>query len=357
MTQGSPPERPGPRATVARVALSRIVVDPSSTPSATFDRDVSGRIRVILVDLAPAPLDAFLVNAGYEVAAVETAAGALAVVDRNVPDVVIVGTQTKDATPLASLRVLHSRMKVERVPLMQLLPATADDEAAEEALLFGADVLLLAPVRAPDIIARVRTLSRLRRDHLRLAREHTRLLEEVVALRKLIVHDPLTGVGNRRLVDRRLAEEVERSNRYGQALTVVLIDIDHFGRINDTHGRLVGDSALRAIAAVLAGCVRLSDVIGRFDQDTFLVIAPATAVAGARILTERLRSTIETTSFSATGNGDTVVSLRTTASVGFACLHAEASDPSMDADALLGRATLALGLAKKSGRNRVESAE
>jgi diguanylate cyclase (GGDEF)-like protein len=134
---------------------------------------------------------------------------------------------------------------------------------------------------------------------------------------------------------------MELAIRYGNDLSVILIDVDHFKPINDTYGHLAGDAVLRRIAEILAHHTRSTDVTGRWGGEEFLVIAPQTSLENAAKMAEKLRSGIAGTQFPITG--------QKTISLGVA-----AYSPGDDMKKLLARADAALYRAKRSGRDRVE---
>lgn len=155
------------------------------------------------------------------------------------------------------------------------------------------------------------------------------------------ITDPLTGLYNRRYLDERLQAETARAQRTGEPLSLIACDIDHFKRINDTHGHGVGDQALIAIANTLQSTARTTDIVARAGGEEFLVVAPGTDLQNASALAERLRQHVAE-SHPLVGE----VSLDLTASFGVAELSA-------DHDALMAEADAALYKAKEQGRNRV----
>jgi diguanylate cyclase (GGDEF)-like protein len=160
------------------------------------------------------------------------------------------------------------------------------------------------------------------------------------------VRDGLTGALNRRHLDERLAVEVASAVRRGLPLSVVLFDLDHFKRVNDTHGHLAGDAVLKHAAKLAAAAARPDDVLGRYGGEEFVVIARGAPLAQAAELAERLRAAVEQASIH---YGE--VALRATVSVGvasLACVTA-GSDPA----ALFACADARLYAAKTAGRNRV----
>ena len=156
--------------------------------------------------------------------------------------------------------------------------------------------------------------------------------------------DELTGLGNLRSMRKRLEEEYERSNRLGEPLCVIMLDIDYFKRINDTWGHPCGDYVLKRIAGRMNDLVRGYDIVSRIGGEEFLVIAPGTGLDEAVILAERLRATIETETIH---HGETELSV--TLSAGVALMSKEDSN----VDDLIKRADDALYQAKQAGRNRV----
>ena len=174
-------------------------------------------------------------------------------------------------------------------------------------------------------------------------------------LEKENIADPLTGVYNRRYLDRRLNEEVSRARRHGLPLTVLMLDIDHFKRINDDHGHQAGDQVLAQFADLTKRQLREPDLVARYGGEEFLVIAPQTARHDALNLAERLRARIESNTFTVTdmaAQGERL-EIRVTCSIGVAGL----SDEIVRADMLVHCADKNMYHAKHAGRNRVNADE
>ena len=160
--------------------------------------------------------------------------------------------------------------------------------------------------------------------------------------------DPLTQLLNRRVLVERLAQEVERARRYDGKITMLMIDLDHFKRVNDQYGHLVGDDVLRDVAALLKNAVRAVDVVARYGGEEFVIVLPETPAPGALAFAERLRERIEATDFSAHPHG----TFHLTTSIGMATFPGPRTD---SGDDLLARADEALYRAKADGRNRVRT--
>ncbi|MDJ1159335.1 sensor domain-containing diguanylate cyclase [Chelatococcus sp. SYSU_G07232] len=164
-------------------------------------------------------------------------------------------------------------------------------------------------------------------------------------LERLATTDPLTGLANRSRFFALAAREIERARRYGRPLAVLMVDMDHFKRINDTWGHEVGDLVLRAFADLCRRTLRDSDVVARFGGEEFVLLLPEADRASALAVADRLRIGAE--SLAPAGAPP---SLRVTVSIGLSAIHAGETAP----DAALVRADRALYAAKKHGRNRVE---
>jgi len=167
----------------------------------------------------------------------------------------------------------------------------------------------------------------------------------LLKLRRASRRDPLTGLENRGALDAAMLHLWAQSARSGEGFAVLLIDIDHFKRINDTHGHAVGDQVLEHVASVIAAQARQADSVGRYGGDEFIIVAPQSNLAGALHAAERLRQAMEAEPIHARASD-----LRVTLSIGVA---ARSRDDVAVSD-VLARADRALYKAKARGRNCVE---
>lgn len=170
------------------------------------------------------------------------------------------------------------------------------------------------------------------------------LVEKNRELEILSVTDKLTGLANRRKLDQVLDEELIRARRYGVVFSVLVLDLDHFKRVNDVHGHVAGDRVLEAVARILRQNTRDSDVVARMGGEEFVVVCPHSSLERGCLVAEKIRSAVETHDFSGIG--------RVTASVGVAMFQQDDSIAS-----LLTRADAAAYRAKGAGRNRVEASD
>jgi diguanylate cyclase (GGDEF)-like protein len=158
--------------------------------------------------------------------------------------------------------------------------------------------------------------------------------------------DGLTGVYNRKHMEERIAAELAYANRHDEPLSVIIIDVDHFKKVNDTHGHLAGDAVLKHMAALVKRLIRPEDILARYGGEEFVIIARGTDAPNAFILAERLRQAVEKEPIFFEGK-----EIRITSSGGVASLAC--CGPTRDRATLLGTADKRLYAAKTGGRNRV----
>jgi diguanylate cyclase (GGDEF)-like protein len=164
-------------------------------------------------------------------------------------------------------------------------------------------------------------------------------------LERLETFDPLTGLYNRHTILGRVGEQVNLANRYKEAFSLILLDIDRFRKVNDHHGHHAGDYVLEKVAALIRGNIRETDMPGRHGGDEFIIILPRTDLSSSWVAAERLRSIVEKTEFKdSAGNLFTVTMSQ--GLVGW--------EPKDDVASLISRAAEALDKAREKGRNRVQ---
>jgi two-component system, cell cycle response regulator len=181
-------------------------------------------------------------------------------------------------------------------------------------------------------------------------------LENVISnemLKYIGLTDSLTGVYNRRYIDRRLLEEIGRARRQQYRISVMYIDIDHFKQVNDSVGHQGGDEVLREVAGRIKDELRLSDALGRFGGEEFVVLLINAELADATLVAQRIRASIADKPVQLTNGGP----LRVSVSIGVAELDDVGRDHAIEsvAHALVANADTALYRAKVAGRNRVVS--
>lgn len=180
-----------------------------------------------------------------------------------------------------------------------------------------------------------------------LSLKTTNDIKDLAVLKQESITDALTGLRNRRYFDQRISEEVALSTRYKLPLTLMLIDVDHFKKVNDTYGHTVGDEVLQTLSKIIQNVVRDSDIVARYGGEEIVIITPNTTKEEAAILAERLREKVEQTKVATIATTQEVVQV--TISIGLCSL----SPIITDKEALLEESDQSLYLAKKYGRNRV----
>ena len=250
--------------------------------------------------------------------------------------IVNIGATTFDGLRLAAQ--IRSDEATRHTPILAVVEPS-ERARVVKALELGVNDLLARPIDPEELAARVRTLIRHKRytDFLRNNLDHS--LE-------LAVTDPLTGLHNRRYMAGQLGALVRRAERGGDPVACLLVDIDHFKRINDSFGHDVGDEVLREFSVRLATNVRAVDLACRFGGEEFVVIMPDTGLDVAHRIAERLRLHVAGSPFRVAGVEDP---LSVTISIGVACTAVATDTP----DSLLKRADEAVYEAKARGRNQV----
>jgi diguanylate cyclase (GGDEF)-like protein len=180
-------------------------------------------------------------------------------------------------------------------------------------------------------------------DQAAVAIQKARLHEQTVTLS---ITDPLTLIPNRRFLFQQLESEINRANRFGTQLSLLMIDIDHFKKLNDQEGHQAGDDVLRQVAETMKSTLRKVDTVGRYGGEEFIVLLPQVTRVEALEVGEKLRRAVQAVEFSF---GKKETTHKVSISVGVASLPVDASAQTELVDA----ADAALYIAKREGRNRV----
>jgi two-component system cell cycle response regulator len=253
-------------------------------------------------------------------------------------DLVIVslGLENYDALRLCSQ--LRSLDRTRNLPILAIAEPDNNVRMAR-GLEIGVNDYLLRPIDRNELLARVRTQVRKRRYTERLRDSFQMSIE-------MAITDALTGLSNRRYMESHLGTLIEQAAARGKALAALVLDIDYFKAINDTHGHDAGDDVLRDFALRIKRSIRGIDLACRYGGEEFVIIMPETDLAVAAMVAERLRRRIAADPF-AIAQGTRQVPV--TISIGIAGLRGKEDD----AASLLKRADEALYRAKRDGRNRV----
>jgi two-component system cell cycle response regulator len=314
----------------------------SEEPIVEGVRPTGQRGSVLVVDdsrLVRSMVAMHLKTAGFAVEEAENGEAAMRLLSRGAFDVIITDLRMPELDGFGVLAAVK-RMGLA-VEVIILTGAHAQDmSSAVRALRLGAhDYLTKPPASADEVILTVERAI----EKKRLREANQRLLRELESLSRT---DGLTGVPNRRTFDETVAQEIARSRRHGDALGLVMLDIDHFKKINDTHGHPGGDEVLRSFARTVAGTLREGDVLFRYGGEEFVALLSHADVRGAMNAAERIVKAVAETPIQV---GSTTINITTSAGV--------AALASCDADgsSLVARADGALYEAKRSGRNRAQA--
>ena len=252
-------------------------------------------------------------------------------------ELAIVSMSLGDIDPLRICSQMRTLERSRNLPIL-LMAEDADRPRVMRGLDLGVNDFIMRPVERNELAARVRT-------QVRRHRYAVELRESVNHTLALAVTDELTGLYNRRYFERHLAIMLGKAREQDRDMAVMLIDMDFFKAVNDTHGHDIGDAVLREFAQRLRRNIRGVDLACRYGGEEFVVLMPDTDYRQAQNVAERVRMSVAERSFEVgKGRGLTV-----TVSVGVALNEGENDTP----DVILKRADIALYRAKREGRNRV----
>jgi len=298
---------------------------------------------------------------GYSVRQAEHGRQALEMVVEQRPDLVLLDVMMPEMDGYETCAAL--REFPEYLPVL-MITAKGEVEDLVHGLEVGADDYISKPFDHVELLARVKSLLRIRTLQKKLYAQNTELEAKNQQLRALAgqldalnqelrllsVTDGLTKAYNHRHFQERFKSEFARAVRYGDCLSCVMIDIDHFKQVNDTHGHPTGDRVLVRLVEILKDSIRSEDLVARYGGEEFVLLLPRTDAAHAATLAERIRERSAAERLPLAAGGE----LHFTVSCGVADFCP--NGPPLQRDDLLSAADGALYRAKANGRNRVEVA-
>jgi diguanylate cyclase (GGDEF)-like protein len=224
---------------------------------------IDGRVLLVVEDDRSARLGFALLlrSEGYDVVAVESAEDGVERLRNGGIDLVLCDVNLPGMSGYDLTAIIRRQDVLRDVPII-LMSAVGGSERKVTGLDVGADDFMVKPVDPEELGARIRV-------HLRRARRNAELKYQSM-------RDPLTGLLNRRSIEEELRRELRRMSRTGLPVSLMMVDLDHFKEINDCHGHVVGDEALRRVAVKLEASVRNTDRVARFGGDEFLIVLPDT---------------------------------------------------------------------------------
>ncbi len=254
-------------------------------------------------------------------------------------DLFIVSLGLKNYDGLRLCSQVRSLERTRHLPLL-MIADLEDRTRVLRGLDLGVNDYLTRPIDRNELLARVRT-------QLRRKRYADALRHSLQASIEMALVDPLTGLNNRRYLESHLASLLETAAHRGQPVSFMILDLDHFKSVNDTHGHAAGDQVLKGFAARCKRVVRQVDLLCRFGGEEFVVVMPDASMSVAAVIAERLRAAVQGEVFPVGEQKSVAV----TVSIGLAEMAGDANP-----DALFRRADRALYRSKSSGRNRVTAA-
>jgi len=291
---------------------------------------------VLLVDDEEVNLYALriiLESRGYRCLTASNGADALRVASDCLPDAILLDIQMPVMDGYGVCQRLKDDPRTRPIPVVFLTARCRDQEEVIRGLDIGANDYVTKPFNPEELLARVAVMVRVRTAESQM--------------RQASYTDDLTGLYNRRFLQQRLEEELHRASRYSLRLSCIMLDIDHFKAINDTHGHVAGDLIIKDVATILKNHVRKSDLAVRYGGEEFLLILFENDKNGALRVAERVRADVESHVFTWKEQP-----LRVTISSGVAVFP---DDGVTMPDELIARADSALYSAKTSGRNMVRA--
>ncbi len=242
---------------------------------------MAGHPKILVVEDSRTQRDSLvevLARDGYEVSTAGEGKEAIRKVRADPPDLVLLDMILPDMDGLEVLRILKAQDGF--IPII-LLSVKSDLDSRVAGLRIGADDFLAKPFAEPEILARAAAMLRIKslQDEVRAQKQR---------LEELSVTDGLTGLSNHRHFQETLRKEFGRAQRYSDPLSLIMIDLDHFKRVNDQHGHPFGDKVLNESARLIQGSLRDADTAARYGGEEFAIILPKTVMTGALAVAERI---------------------------------------------------------------------
>ncbi len=288
-------------------------------------------------------LEKTLAKEGHEIVSVDNGKKALEMFNERFFPIVLTDWMMPEMDGPTLCQAIRENITSSYVYIL-LLTAKASQEDIISGLKSGADDYLTKPINNAELIARLNNGKRI------LTLEKS-LKDANSAIKILSITDNLTKFYNREYLTRKLPEEIARERRYGDSLSLIFCDIDHFKKINDTYGHQTGDEVLIGVANCLSKSIRTDiDWIGRYGGEEFIIVLPETPLDGAARLAERLRKVVADHKITTDGNDISI-----TSSFGVTGFNSETLDTKISAEKIIGAADKYLYQAKETGRNKVIS--
>ena len=280
-------------------------------------------------------LTQYLESEGHICVHVNEASSVVDEIYRATPDVALLSTRLQQPNCHHILRKIKSAPSTREMPVFYLAPRNARHHL-RRGYESGMYDYISTPWFPEEVRARLQNIRH--------------VCDKVRELEGLLVRDFLTGVYNRKFFMERFQEEASWAHRYGEPISIVMLDIDFFKKINDTYGHCTGDHVLQQVSELIESRLRPGDIVARFGGEEFIILMSNTQSETAFGVAESLRAAVAGNEF----YSEDRYRIPVTISAGVASFHGE---PEVTVDNILGRADASLYRAKESGRNRVMCAD
>jgi two-component system cell cycle response regulator len=308
----------------------------------------SNKIRILIVDDDAESLELiwqWLALQGHDLLIARSGREALEKIHGSPPDLILLDLKLPPPDGFEIARALKKDPATRTIPLI-VMTVRRDVQSRVECLRIGVDDFVSKPFHWDELDATIQAALEKRQLYTALEEANQQLQAANSQLMKLSVTDDRTRLYNDRYLRQRLSEEFKRSLRYGTALSVVLLDLDHFKRINDRYGHDCGDAVLKQFGEILLENAREIDIVGRYGGEEFLIVLPNTDGIKAAIVGERVRKATEDFLFQAQ---DQIIRVTTSAGISSIPTNRDVREE----EQFLRAADEALYRAKEGGRNKV----
>jgi diguanylate cyclase (GGDEF)-like protein len=310
--------------------------------------DNSKRRSILVVDDVPVNvqlLTTYLAAEGYDIVSARDGVEAVELVRKHLPDLILLDVMMPKMNGFEVCQIIKEDKATMFIPVI-MVTALNELEDKIKGMNAGADDFISKPFNKLELMVRVRSLLRIKFLNDALNEKVQELQRAKEELRQLAITDGLTGLYNYRYFKEHLSQELNRAKRHKLAVSVVMMDLDHFKHYNDTNGHPAGDTVLRQISKLLKENIRNIDLAARYGGEEFVLVLLEANKASARIVAEKIRRFVEEYTFEFEENQP---NKKITISAGVAAFP----EDGQDFDTLVNSADQRLYRAKQAGRNAI----
>lgn len=280
-------------------------IKPSFKDTPTSREELPRKNKILVVDDVAVNvqlLTTYLTSVGYDVCTARDGQEALDKVSETQPDLILLDVMMPKLNGFEVCERLKSDPMTKIIPVI-MVTALNEIEDKIKATEAGADDFVSKPFNKLELLTRVKSLLRIKQLHDELRAKVRELEQARERLRQLAITDGLTGLYNHRYLKEHLEQELLRANRHQSRVSVVMLDIDHFKKFNDTFGHPAGDTILRTMARLLRDNIRKIDIAARYGGEEFFLVLIETNKNAATQAAEKVRRLVETHQFDLANDG------------------------------------------------------